>query len=367
VANRTVIVTGSSGFLGSAICVDLSRDSNVVGMDRREPSEDLQRQATLAEWHHVDISDADHVQDTFRRIAETYQHIDFVLQMAAFYHFGRYWLPEYEKTNVQGLQNILDGALRMGVSRFIFAGSIASLAPPPPGGVLTEKSPSGNYSAYTGSKTIGEKLLSQYSLRMPAVVLRIGGVFTDWCELPPLYSLMRLWSKPYFLGKMIPGQGKSGFPYIHRQDLVACVRRVIERHEALGRFETLFACPSGSTTHSELFPGIRKGCGKGFAINPIFVPPKAARVFLYIKNRFKVLMGRKRYERRWMLDYVDAPLVVDATYTQERLQWTPDPERSILRQLPTLMRRFKDHRSEWKLRNIRRNEGMYEYVKDMVR
>jgi len=359
--NRTVIVTGSSGFLGSAICVDLSRDSNIVGMDYRAPSKDLQQQAPSAEWYHIDISDADHVRKTFRRIAKTHQHVDFVIHMAAFYHFGRYWLPEYEKTNVQGLQNVLDGAVGTGAGRFIFAGSIASLPPPLPGGVLTEKSLPGNLSAYTKSKAIGENLISQYSLQMPAVALRIGGVFSDWCELPPLYSLIKLWSKPFVLGKLIPGRGKSGFPHIHRRDLVTCIRRVIERHEHLGRLETLFACPSGCTTHAELFPLIRKGLGENMSLNPIFIPPMTAKLFLYVKNRVKILMRRRRYERRWMLDYVDAPLVVDASYTLKKLGWSPDPEHSIVNQLPTLMQRFRDHRSEWTLRNIRRNEGRYEW------
>ena len=29
--------------------------------------------------------------------------------------------------------------------------------------------------------------------RLPATVLRIGGAFSDWCELPPLYSLIKGW------------------------------------------------------------------------------------------------------------------------------------------------------------------------------
>jgi hypothetical protein len=78
-------------------------------------------------------------------------------------------------------------------------------------------------------------------------------------------------------------------------------------------------------------------------------------------------MGRKRYERRWMLDYVDAPLLVDATYTREKLRWEPETGRSILRQLPTLMQKFSNHRPEWTQHNIRRNEGIYEYIEDMIR
>ena len=40
---RIIIVTGSSGFLGSAICVDLSRDATVFGMDCRKESKEIRK------------------------------------------------------------------------------------------------------------------------------------------------------------------------------------------------------------------------------------------------------------------------------------------------------------------------------------
>ena len=176
---RTIIVTGASGFLGSAICVDLSSDCHVIGIDWRPPSDELAHRAGDTEWHRADIADHDRIHDLFRQIARDRSHVDYVIHMAAFYHFSRYWLPEYERTNVQGLKNILEGAAHTGAGRFIFAGSIASLMPPPPGGVLTEKDLASNYSAYTRSKSIGEKMLSQYSRAIPTLSLRIGGVFSD--------------------------------------------------------------------------------------------------------------------------------------------------------------------------------------------
>lgn len=365
--SQTIIITGSSGFLGSAICVDLNRDHHIIGMDRRPPAPALIRRAPTATWHHIDIADTETVSGFFRDVAARYPRIDYVIHMAAFYHFGRYWLPEYERTNVLGLRNILDGALHVGARRFVFAGSIASLPPPAPDCVLTEQTIACAYSAYTRSKTIGEKMLAQYSRLMPTVALRIGGVFSDWCELPPLYSLMKLWGQPGLLGKMIPGRGNSGFPYIHRRDLVASVRKIIEADERLARFEIFFASPSGYTSHQALFPVIRRACGKDASLTPIYIAPKLAKFVLYLKNRFKVLMGRKRYERRWMIDYVDTPLVVDTAYTQRMLRWSPRPELNILNCLPGMMRRFQANRRAWERRNVRRNEGRYEYEEDRER
>jgi nucleoside-diphosphate-sugar epimerase len=361
---RVVVITGSSGFLGSALCVDLCRDSRIIGMDWRKPSPALQKQAPDARWKKIDISERDSVKEFFNEIAGKFKRVDFVLHMAAFYHFGQYWRPEYDRVNVQGLENILEGALGVGTRRFVFAGSIASLTAPPPGDALTERVTEGAEVAYARSKTIGETLLARYSSRMPTVALRIGGVFSDWCELPPLHSLMKLWSMRGIMGRMIPGLGETGFPYIHRQDFAGCVRRIIEKHSELSPSEIFFASPSGCTTHKELFPIIRKACGEHFSTTPVFIPTRLAKSMLFFKNRVKVLLKRKRYERRWMMNYVDRPLVVDTTYTQTKLKWAPTPELGILQRLPVLMTHFHRRRSRWELRNMRRNEGTYEYEAD---
>ncbi len=360
-SHRSVIVTGSSGFLGAAICVDLSRDHQVFGIDRREPSQALRAAAPSVQWVTMDIADRNSVDTFFNTIDDRCRPLDFVLHMAAFYHFGQYWQPEDERTNVQGLRNILDGARRLGTRRFTFAGSIASLPSPAPGQALTEASQPIASLAYPRAKSLGEKMLARYTAAMPTVALRIAGVFSDWCELPPLFSLMKLWSRTGLLGRFIPGRGNSGFPYIHRQDLVACIRQIITRHEQLARSETLFASPDGCTTHNALFPVIRRNASHRLSPQPVYVPTWAAQWGLFFKNSIKVLIQQERYERRWMMAYVDRPLVVDTAYTRKVLEWSPAPERGILERLPVMMKRFREDRHAWEHRNIRRNEGDYQY------
>lgn len=358
---QIIIVTGSSGFLGSAICVDLSRTNTVIGMDCRPPSTALEREAFRAHWNAIDIADTRGVDALFDRVIRRHGRVDLVLHMAAFYHFGQRWRPEDERVNVRGLRNILDAAARVHTRRFIFAGSIASLPPPPPGEALTEASTPIETTAYTRSKTVGESLLAQYGDRLPAIALRIGGVFSDWCELPPLYSLMRLWRRPGPMGRMVPGRGRTGFPFIHRQDLVDAVGAVIACNDELAPFDILFAAPSGCTMHDALFTGVHQACRPHLPLRPIHVSPALARWFLMLKNGLKVILGRKRYERRWMMDYVDTPLVVDTAVTRRKLRWSPDPRRSIENRLPVLVKHLLADPARWERRNVRRNEGRYEY------
>jgi hypothetical protein len=42
---------------------------------------------------------------------------------------------------------------------------------------------------------------------------------------------------------MLPGKGNSGFPYIHRCELVRIVRRIIEKSDALDKFEIIQRLP----------------------------------------------------------------------------------------------------------------------------
>lgn len=359
-----ILITGATGFLGSALCVDLSRDHLVFGVERRTPDPRLRRAAAGTAWEFADITDAPGVDALFERIVRSVGSIDVVLHFAAFYHFGYRWRAEYQAVNVDGTAHLLEAAARHRVGRFVFAGSIAALEPPTAGIVLTEGSTDGAGVAYARSKMMGEALLRRYAHRIPTLSLRIGGVFTDWCELPPLYSLIHLWSKPLPLGRMMPGRGGAGFPYLHRQDLVACVRRIVERTEAPSPHEVLLAAPDGCTRQVDLFPVVQAAMGRSPGLAPLCLSPACLRPFLWIAQHVKTISGRSVYEQPWMLDYADRPLVVDAARSHLRLDWRPRPGAGIVDRLPRIVHHFRTETLRWEHRNIRRNEGRYEYSPD---
>ncbi len=359
--DSTIVITGSSGYLGSALCADLGRDHHVVGIDRRPPGPALRQAAPHAVWENLDISDAAAVSDAFQRTAHGSGGIDVVIHFAVYYHYGRRWRTEYDRHNIQGTRHILEAAHRAGTGRIIFAASIASLIPPPLGVSLTEAAADMADFPYCRSKAAGERLCAERLDDLPAVVIRIGGVFSDWCELPPLYSLIRLWNQPDPFGRCIPGRGQTGFPYIHRHELVRFVRRVIEKKASLSRHEVLFASEDGCTCHADLFRPIRRLCGPSRSLKPIYVPPVLAAAFLYLKLAVNGLLARTTYEQPWMLAYIDRPLRVDTSCTRQKLDWKPREDHTILNRLPVVMENFRRHPRHWKLRNIRRNEGRYQF------
>ena len=116
---------------------------------------------------------------------------------------------------------------------------------------IVEAVTSADFIPYAKSNQIGEELVGEGADKLPAVLLGIGGAFSDWCELPPLYSLIRMWSGRGPLSQLVPGRGDSGIQYIHRADVVRIVRRCIERHGTLEPLEVFLASRQGAVSHRQ--------------------------------------------------------------------------------------------------------------------
>lgn len=354
-----VLVTGAAGFLGSATVVDLARDHSVAAVDRRAPSEPLLGAAPGVSWERFDIADAARVDAWFRRARARHGRIDAVVHYAAFYHFGADWLAEYDRTNLGGTRNLLAAATRHGARRLIFASSVAATLPPPPGRWLNERSPADGTIPYARSKAIGESMVEEHASRLPAVVLRIGGVFSDWCELPPLDSLIRMWSRRGPAGTIVPGRGKTGVPYIHRADLVATVRACLERHEELAGYERLLAC-GRAVLHEELYPVIRR-LARGKPSRPLYVPRRLVGAGLVLAATVGPRVGLRIFEQPWMADYIDRPWLTDWRTSERKLQRPASAGLELVERLPTIIgNRLRDPR-QWELRNRRRHRGRYAY------
>jgi len=361
VNQKVIVITGAAGFLGSALTVDLCRDHLVVAMDRRKPSDVLLSVARQTRWHQVDIADSEALARTFQHAKQSLRRVDVVLHFAAFYHFGADWKAEYDRTNRQGTLNVLRSAEQSDARRIVFASSIAAMEPAPTGAVLTEKAPADGHIPYAKSKSAGEEMIRDCSARLPGVVLRIGGAFSDWCELPPLASLIGLWAGRSAFGRIVVGHGTTGIPYIHRSDLVRIVRSCIEAQETLGSFEVFLASQEGTVAHRDLFSAIHQGARGKAAPVAITIPRWVGRLGLPARRVIGAVLGRPAFERPWMLEYIDRPWVVDTTYTRNRLGWSCMEGMGILDRLPTMLDHFTRQRRKWEYRNRVRSQGQYAY------
>ena len=115
-AKNMILVTGSSGFVGSAVCSELVlRGSPVLRAVRR----------------HAKTFDATVVVgdiDSKTEWAEALNRVDAVVHLAARVHQMRdtadYPLAEFRKVNVEGTRRLSMEAARSGVKRFVFLSSI---------------------------------------------------------------------------------------------------------------------------------------------------------------------------------------------------------------------------------------------------
>jgi len=357
-----VVITGAAGFIGSAVCVDLVKDFIVIAIDCREPSEQLKEAAPQATWHIIDIADNQAITKVFVQTKNDFGQIDFVLHLAAYYDFDTDWVPEYQRTNVDGTARVIDASINVGVKRLIFASSIAAMEPPAIGACLTEESPTSEFLPYARSKTLGERLLKEASSQLPCHILRIAGVFSDWCELPPLYSLIRLWTSAFPLGCIVPGQGESGIPYIHINDLVRLVRLCLLKNHELPPFNVFLASQHGAVLHRQLFPVIRSADTYSGRLRPIHLPRNIAKFGAWVRYGLGGISGNRPYERPWMLEFVDKPWNTDTSNTRRILDWDCTPGLGLLSKIPDIRNNLKIDPQGWEERNISRNERRFSYL-----
>lgn len=358
---KVIVITGAAGFLGSAITVALSQNHEITALDIRQPGSALVAATPGVKWLQVNIADSTSVSRSFQQVKADCSHIDFIIHLAAYYHFGRDWRKEYEQTNITGTENIVKTAINHGVRRILFASSIIALGPPTPGQILDENSPTNDYIPYAKSKSIGEKIIKDGSSQLPGIIIRFGGIFSDWCELPPLYSLIKLWSKIGLPGRIMPGKGESGFPYIHRSDAVQFVKRCISLHNQLDPLEIFLAAQNGAVYHKELFSVIKKTLFKQSFSKPISISPGIAKIGLFMNLALDKMAGKSSFEQPWMLDFIDLPMIADSSSTQRKLNWSCSPGKSVLDKLQIILKQYQEQRKIFDERNRLRNEGRYIY------
>jgi UDP-glucose 4-epimerase len=153
---RTVLVTGGAGFIGSHVAAGFEREGFAVRV-----LDDLstgQRQNLSPSWRFIeaDLRDA-------ASVAEAVKGVTFVAHLAAFVS-----LPEsFERhddcfqTNVQGTFNLLEACRAEGVAKLVFASSSAVYAEEPASPKSESECPN-PISPYATSKLEGEHLLAAF-------------------------------------------------------------------------------------------------------------------------------------------------------------------------------------------------------------
>ena len=338
-----LILTGASGFVGRNFIKAAAGKFRLFCLARRSMEESGVQPEANIRWTQVDIADRERLFELVHRVRD-HGGAEYVVNLAGYYDFTNQNHPEYTRTNIHGTQNMLELAKELGVKRFLFASSQAAC---PFGPVVTEATPPDADIPYARSKRAGEELVREYSQWVPGAIVRIAAVFSDWCEYPPLYSLLNNWLSGKFLeSRILAGHGQSALPYIHVQDLVQFFLRVIEKSGGLSRLCTFNAGPDGAVSHLELFR-IATQFHYHKNLQPLFINKWLLTPMILARQVLSRLQGKEPFEQLWMLQYVDQQLVADSSRTRGELSWRPTPRKSISRRLVFLIENMKKNPELW--------------------
>ena len=161
------LVTGASGFLGSAIAAALRSDGDAprVLVRASSPRANLVTGDVLCEGDLLDRGS----------LAKALKGVRFLFHAAADYRLWARDPQEIVRNNVEGTRLLMEEALRAGVERIVYTSSVATLKPLE-GGLATEERPSTEdeaIGAYKRSKVAAERLVETMIRRdnLPAVIV----------------------------------------------------------------------------------------------------------------------------------------------------------------------------------------------------
>jgi UDP-glucuronate 4-epimerase len=232
-----VLVTGTAGFIGSHVALELlRRGDEVVGFDNLNDYYDVGlKKARLARFlshprytHlHADLSDRDAVEAAFAR-----HRPQRVVHLAA--QAGVRYAAEnphvYVSSNVTGFLHVLEGCRRHGSEHLVFASTSSvyganTLMP------FSEHHPAEHpLTLYAATKKANEQMAHSYAhlYGIPSTGLRFFTVYGPWGR--PDMALF-LFTKAILAGEPVPvfnhGRHKRSFTYI--DDIVAGVVRALDR------------------------------------------------------------------------------------------------------------------------------------------
>ncbi len=169
-----VLITGGTGFIGSRLalrCLREGQEVRVLGR-RNNAAEAATAEALIragAQIHDVSVSEAD-------RLTEVVEGMDVVFHLAAAQHEANVADSHFVAVNVEGTRNVLAAAERAGVKRFVH-GSTIGVYRAAPLEVVGEDSPLEPDNIYGITKLAAERVVAEFSSRLPVVVVRISETY----------------------------------------------------------------------------------------------------------------------------------------------------------------------------------------------
>ena len=339
-----VIVTGSSGSIGTAVMRRFAgRFEDVVGFDRKAPADPPEGCVAVP----VDIASDESVRDGLRIIrAHHGAHVASVIHLAAYYDFFGAPSPKYDEITVRGTGRLLRGLheLDFQVEQFVFSSTMLVHRPGEPGEFITEDWPIEPTWAYPESKVRTEQLIRDERGTIPAALLRIAGVYDDGCHSIPLaHQIQRIYERD-LTSRLYSGSTAHGQSFMHMDDLVDAIERVVDRRATLPPELVLLLGEPEALSYDELQHTIARLI-RGESKETIEIPGALAPMAKAGAWVLDHVPGQEAFIKPWMIDRANDHYALDITRARTVLGW--EPTRSLRKTLPKMIEALKADPLAW--------------------
>lgn len=339
----TVLITGSTGFLGEAIARGLLDRYRVIGLDLRQPKKPIDGVETIELDITSDDSVAKAMAEVRRRIGDR---IASVVHLAAYYDVTGKENPQYDAVTVQGTRRLLDSLKTFETEQFVFSSTLLVHAPSPgPGVAIDENSPLDPAWPYPRSKAETEALIAGRRGSLRTVILRFAGVYDEDCRAVFIAQQIarifeRLPTAYLFAGEIAHGQ-----PYLHRDDLVDAIARTVDRRAELPEETVLLIGEEETPSYQEMQRRIGE-LVHGERWRTLALPKGVAKIGAWFQEE---VLDEDVDIRAWMIDGSDDHYELDISRARTLLGWSP--RHSLTGTLPEMIRRLKADPTDWYARN----------------
>ena len=339
-----ILVTGSNGLIGQAVMRRfVGRFTDVVGFDRKAPAPPPPGCVHVA----VDITSDESVRDGLAAIhAHHGERVASVIHLAAYYDFFGAPSNKYDEITVKGTGRLLRELRAQGfqTEQLVFSSTMLVHRPGEPGEFITEDWPLEPTWAYPESKVRTEQLIHDERGDIHAVLLRISGVYDDRCNSIPLAHQIQRINERDLTSRFYSGSTAHGQAFLHMDDLVDAIERVVERRAALSPELAILLGEPEALSYDELQHTIARlirGASKETIAIPSVLAP-FAKAGAWVLDH---VPGQEGFIKPWMIDRANDHYALDITRARTVLGW--EPKRSLRETLPKMIAALKTDPLGW--------------------
>lgn len=335
---ETVLVTGSSGHIATALIRRLSDRYEIAGLDFAGTP------AAPADCIRVDVESNASVAAALDQVRQQFgNRLASVIHLAAYFSFDGEPNPKYYTVNVLGTQRLLRALQAFDVGQFVFSSTMLVHAPQPPGRPIREDSPLDPKWDYPRSKVEAENVIRHEHGKIPYAILRIAGVYDGLCRLPALAQQIQRIDERKLIGHVFPGDSSHGQAAIHLGDLVEAIAAVVERRASLPPEATLLIGEPETPGYADL----QRELGRllhGEPWETREIPKALAKTGAWLEDA-ALPKGEEPFIQPWMIDLADDHYLLDVTRARDWLGWAP--KRRLLTELPEIVYALKHDPVAW--------------------